>query len=83
MNRTIKAHSEKAIKFTSAAKEITQELNEYRRANGEVSFKEMARIFNLSETNCARYYYGIHHFNGGYFGPSYTQLRKGSCVELT
>ena len=83
MQRTITTHPEKSIQFTPAAKEITQELNEYRRANGEVSLKEMARIFGLGETNCACYYYGKHHFVGGYYnGINYTQMRKGVCVDL-
>ena len=73
MQRTITVHPEKSIQFTPAAKKITQELNEYRRANGEVSLKEMARIFNMRERNCARYYYGTHHFFGGYVnGSNYT-----------
>ena len=83
MQRTITTHPENSIQFTPAAKKITQELNEYRRANGEVSLKEMARIFNMRERNCARYYYGTHHFFGGYVnGGSYTQMRKGACVDL-
>ena len=83
MQRTITTHPEKSIQFTPAAKKITQELNEYRRANGEVSLKEMARIFNLRESNCACYYYGKHHFIGGYCnGINYTQMRKGACVDL-
>ena len=83
MQRTITVHSENSIRFTSKAKKITQELNEYRRANGEVSLKEMARIFNLGETNCARYYYGSHHFFGGYAnGVCYQQMRRGACVDL-
>jgi len=83
MLRKISVHPENSIRFTSRAKEITQQLNEYRRANGEVSLKEMARIFGLRETNCARYYYGSHHFQGGYYnGTSYTQMRQGACVDL-
>ena len=83
MNRTVKVDSEKSIRFTPAAKEITQQLNEYRRANGDVTFKEMARIFGLGETNCSRYYYGSHHFFGGYYnGISYTQMRRGACVDI-
>ena len=83
MQRTITTHPEKSIQFTLAAKEITQELNEYRRANGEVSLKEMARIYGLGESNCACYYYGKHHFVGGYYnGINYTQMRKGACVDL-
>ena len=82
MLRKITVHSENSIRFTPRAKEITQQLNEYRRANGEVSLKEMARIFNLGETSCARYYHGVHHFQGGYFGDNYTQVRRGACVDL-
>ena len=58
MLRKITVHSENSIRFTPEAKEITQQLNEYRRANGEVSLKEMARIFGLRESNCSNYYYG-------------------------
>ena len=83
MLRKITVHSENSICFTPRAKEITQQLNEYRRAIGEVSLKEMARIFNMRERNCARYYYGTHHFFGGYVnGGSYTQIRRGACVDL-
>ena len=78
MNRTVKVHPENSIRFTSKAKEITQQLNEYRRANGEVSLKEMARIFGLGETNCTHYYYGKCYPN--YRG--YTYMRKGACVDL-
>ena len=83
MQRTITTHPENSIRFTPRAKEITQQLNEYRRANGEVSLKEMARIFGLRESNCAAYYYGKHYFVGGYAnGTSYTQMRRGACVDL-
>jgi hypothetical protein len=83
MLRTITTHSEKSIRFTPHAKEITQQLNEYRRANGEVSLKEMARIFGLGETNCSNYYYGKHHYMGGpHNGINYQQMRRGACVDL-
>ena len=83
MLRTITVHSENSIRFTPAAKEITQQLNEYRRANGEVSLKEMARIFGLRETNCSNYYYGRHHYIGGYGnGINYQQMRRGACVDI-
>ncbi len=83
MNRKIEVHEANSIRFTPAAKEITQQLNEYRRANGDVSFEIMAKVFNLHTTNCARYYYGIHHFFGGYSnGTSYTQMRRGACVDI-
>ena len=83
MQRKITVHSENSIRFTPAAKKITQQLNEYRRANGEVSLKEMARIFGLRETNCSNYYYGRHHYMGGpHNGINYQQMRQGACVEL-
>ena len=83
MLRKITTHPENSIRFTLHAKKITQELNEYRRANGDVTFKEMARIFNLGETSCANYYYGRHYYIGGYFnGINYTQMRRGACVDL-
>ena len=78
MLRKITTHSEKSIRFTPRAKEITQQLNEYRRANGEVSLKEMARIFGLRESNCANYYYGK--CFPVYVG--YTLIRTGACVDL-
>ena len=83
MLRKITVHSENSIRFTPEAKEITQQLNEYRRANGEVSLKEMARIFGLRESNCSNYYYGKHHYVGGYSsGLNYTQMRRGACVDV-
>ena len=81
MLRTITVHSEDSIRFTSRAKEITQELNEYRRGNGEVSLKEMARIFGLGETNCTHYYYGKCYPQDD-FGYGYTQMRRGACVDI-
>ena len=83
MLRKITVHSENSIRFTPRAKKITQELNEFRRANGEVSLKEMARIFGLGETNCTHYYYGKHYYMGGtYNGIRYQQMRRGACVDL-
>jgi len=83
MLRKITVHSENSIRFTPRAKKITQELNEYRRANGEVSLKEMARIFGLGETNCTHYYYGKHYFIDHDHGHGcYTQMRRGACVDL-
>ena len=83
MQRKITTHPENSIRFTPKAKEITQQLNEYRRANGDVTFKEMARIFGLRETSCANYYYGRHYYIGGYYnGINYTQMRRGACVDL-
>ena len=83
MLRKITVHPENSIRFTPRAKVITQRLNDYRRVNGDVTFKEMARIFNLGETSCARYYHGVHHFAGGYDNrTNYTQMRQGACVDL-
>ena len=83
MFRKITVHSENSVRFTPAAKEITQQLNEFRRVYGDVSFEIMAKVFNLQTTNCARYYYGTHHFQGGpHNGTSYTQMRRGACVDL-
>jgi hypothetical protein len=42
----------------------------------------MADHLGLSQTNARRYYYGVHHYNAGYFGCGYTQVRKGACVTL-
>ena len=83
MLRKITVHPENSIRFTPRAKVITQRLNDYRRANGDVTFKEMARIFNLGETSCANYYYGRHYYIGGYYnGINYTQMRRGACVDI-
>lgn len=77
MFRKVTVHPSNSIRFTSAAKKITQQLNEYRRANGEVSLKEMARIFGLGETNCTHYYYGkCYPIDRG------QQMRRGACVDL-
>jgi hypothetical protein len=81
MLRKITTHPEKSVRFTLHAKKITQELNEYRRANGEVSLKEMARIFGLGETNCTHYYYGKCYPQDD-FGYGYTQMRRGACVDI-
>ena len=83
MLRKIQVDPENSIRFTSRAKEITQQLNDFRRAYGDVPFEIMAKVFNLNTTNCARYYYGKHHFQGGpHNGTSYTQMRRGACVDL-
>ena len=77
MQRTITTHPENSIRFTPAAKKITKQLNEYRRANGEVSLKVMARIFGLGETNCTHYYYGkCYPIDHG------CTMRRGACVDL-
>ena len=81
MIRKLTVDPNNSIRFTPRAKKITQELNEYRRANGEVSLKEMARIFGLGETNCTHYYYGKCYPQDD-CGYGYTQMRRGACVDL-
>ena len=80
--RPVKVHSEKSIRFTQHAASWCQLLNSIRRYNPNATFKEMAEAFGLSETSARRYYYGIHHFNAGYFGCGYTQVRFGASVHL-
>ena len=80
MIRTVKVDPERSVHFTPAAKKITQKLNEFRRVYGDVPFAIMGKVFNLEPTNCARYYYGIHHFQGRC--TTYTQVRKGACVDI-
>jgi hypothetical protein len=80
--RTIKVHPSASIKFTNHAKNWCSILNTYKRFNPCCTFKEMAKVFNLSETNARRYYYGVHHANLGYFGCGYSQVRYGACVTI-
>ena len=83
MRRKITVHSENSIRFTPKAKKITQQLNEFRRVHGDVSFEIMAKVFNLRTTNCANYYYGRHHYMGGpHNGINYQQMRRGACVDI-
>ena len=56
--------------------------NLYKKYYPNHSFKRMADHLGLSQTNARRYYYGVHHYNAGYFGCGYTQVRKGACVTL-
>lgn len=80
--RPVKVHPEKSIRFTQHAASWCQLLNSYKRYNPTATFKEMSQIFNLSETSTRRYFYAIHHKNGGFFGPSYSQVRRGAAVHL-
>lgn len=80
--RPIKTHPEKSIRFTCHAQMWCNILNTYKRFHPSHSFKQMAQVFNLSETSARRYFYGIHHFNGGWTGISYSQVRKGAAVTL-
>ena len=80
--RNVYTHSDKSLRFTDHAKTWCIILNTYKRFNPNCTFKEMAEGFSLSETSVRRYYYGIHHKNGGYAGESYTQVRQGASVPL-
>lgn len=57
-------------------------INAYKKCYPTHSFKTIAQHFGLTEVNTRRYYYGIHHKNGGLFGESYSQVRQGACVPL-
>lgn len=80
--RPVKTHEQKSIRFTDHAKTWCDILNTYKRFKPESTFKQMAQVFNLSETSARRYYYGIHHVDLGFFGNGYTQVRRGACVTI-
>ena len=80
--RSIQVHSEKSIRFTKRAEFLCNMINYYKKEYPTHSFKQIAKFFNLSETSARRYYYGMHQFNGGFFGPCYNQVRRGACVTL-
>jgi hypothetical protein len=80
--RIPKVHSTHSINFTKNAQFWTEMTNAYKRCYPQDSFKKMAKHLNLSETNARRYYYGLHQFNGGLFGPCYNQMRQGACVTV-
>ena len=44
------------------------------------TFKQIAKLLNLSERTVRRYYWGIHSLND--WGVSREQLRIGACVTL-
>jgi hypothetical protein len=54
--------------------------NTYKRMFPHRTFKEMAKAFQMSETNVRRYYYGVHHRNVS--GNCYSQIRQGACVTI-
>jgi hypothetical protein len=80
--RIPKVHSSKSINFTKNALFWCQMTNLYKKHYPGHSFKRMANQLGLSETNARRYYYGMHQFNGGLFGPCYNQVRKGAHVPI-
>jgi hypothetical protein len=80
--RSVAVHPEKSIRFTKHAAFWCEMINLYKKIYPKHSFRQIAEHFELSETSTRRYYYGIHHHNAGYFGPSYSQIRQGACVTL-
>ena len=84
--RSIKVHSTHSIRFTNHAKTWCEVINKHRRFFPEHTFKQIAKCYDLSETNVRRYYYGVHHYNGNgnnrNFGVYYNQMRKGACVSI-
>lgn len=80
--RTVSVHPEKSIRFTPHAEMWCVAINNYKRFHPEKSFSEVAEVLGLSETSARRYYYGMHHKNGGYFGISYNQIRRGACCPI-
>lgn len=84
--KTVSVHPEKSIRFTQRAALWCQILNQYKYLFPNASFKQMAERYGLSETNARRYYYGVHHRNGGLWGAergsTYNQVRQGACVTV-
>lgn len=80
--RPISVHPEKSIRFTQHAAFWCQMLNAYRKCYPAATFKQMAEFFDLSESNTRRYYYGVHHRNGGMWGLCYNQVRRGAAVHI-
>lgn len=79
--RTIQTHPTNSIRFTHYAQMWCNIIHTYKRFHPDSTFKQIAQIFNLSETNARRYYYGIHHYNSAH-GDCYTQMREGACVTI-
>jgi hypothetical protein len=78
--RTPKVHAKSSIKFTANAAFWCNILNQHKKQFPQQSFKEIGKIYGLSETNARRYYYGMHHRNCG--GDNYSQMRQGACVPV-
>lgn len=79
MNRKVKTVPTKSINFTLHAKHWCEIINLFKRTYPDMTFKQIAENFALSETSIRRYYYGIHHKIGG---KGYTQVRTGACVQI-
>ena len=56
--RSIKVHSSKSIRFTKNAAFWCEMINLYKKIYPTHSFTQIAKHFELSETNARRYYYG-------------------------
>ena len=82
--RSIKVHSSKSIRFTKNAAFWCEMINLYKKIYPTHSFTQIAKHFELSETNARRYYYGVHHVNGiaVQWEKGYTQMRQGACVTV-
>ena len=80
--RNIQVHSTHSIRFTNYAKTWCEIINQHRKVFPEHTFKQIAKCYDLSESNVRRYYYGVHHFNPGCMGACYNQMRKGACVSI-
>ena len=83
--KIVKVHPIKSINFTKDASFWCEMTNLYKKYYPDHSFERMAKHLGLSQTNARRYYYGVHHYNGGYDGfpeRGYTQVRKGACVAI-
>jgi hypothetical protein len=82
--RNIQVHSTHSILFTDYAKYWCEIINQHKKVFPQHTFKQIAKCYDLSETNARRYYYGVHHVNGQaiQWGKGYTQMRKGACVSI-
>jgi hypothetical protein len=82
--KTVKVHSSNSIRFTDHAKYWCETINKHKRVFPEHTFKQIAKCYDLSETNVRRYYYGVHHVNGQIvqWARGYTQIRRGACVSI-
>lgn len=87
--RNVTVHESASCRLTGRAQLWTQVLNQYMRKFPTTTLYQLARHFDLSYSNARRYYYGMHHRNGGYpvwlYGGNtcnYNQVRFGVKVDL-
>jgi response regulator of citrate/malate metabolism len=78
--RIVKTHPEASINFTEHAQILCQILNEHMKMYPTTTFKELAELCQMSQTNVRRYYYGVQHYI--HRGTSYTQIREGASVAI-